>query len=287
MRNIAIGIVVLSLFVSNATAQERIYSGPQPGESLSPFRVLEISAPHKIKEIEVAKPKENETTLLMFVHKVTEPALGLMITVEWYAHQQKDLSSHYVFLAEDRAQMESQVKRWSSRSFLADSPMCISLDGPEGPGRYGLNRKHAEMTVLIANHNEVVSNFALRAANNTDAPKILNALAQAQKKPSPSIDKIKQELRAARTARREQRMREMPVFRLAPHEDLGQLMVQMLFREGASEAHAHEVRDVMATWARDDDEKKAALTKYCKDVLAGRFQVNRYARDALQKLASE
>ncbi len=165
--------------------------------------------------------------------------------------------------------------------------MCISLDGPEGPGRYGLNRKHAEMTVLIANHNEVVSNFALRAANNTDAPKILNALAQAQKKPSPSIDKIKQELRAARTARREKRTREMPVFKLAPHEDLGQLMVQMLFREGASEALATEVSLAMTKWASDDDEKMAALTQYCKAVLAGRFQVNRYARDALQKLASE
>ena len=49
--------------------------------------------------------------------------------------------------------------------------MVISLDGIEGPGNYGLNRK-VTLTLLVAKGTKVVANFAIVQPNETDAPKV-------------------------------------------------------------------------------------------------------------------
>lgn len=267
-----------------APAEQKQFSGPQRGESITPFKVLQFETPEKGKEVEVARSDARGATLLIFFHKFSEPALGLAITLEWYAHQQEGLVDQYVILAQDRGKTEQQLKRWSERSFLADSLLSVSLDGPEGPGRYGLNR-NVDMTVLIARDNEVLSNFAIVGPNNTDAPAILAALADVMDKPAPSFDAIQTALRAEREKRRNKTLRENPVFKLAPHAELGTLMVSLVVSEVANEGRAKRVAGQLEEWAGDDAQKRRELEKYSQAVLSGGFARDRYAREALQKLA--
>ncbi|MCH7688790.1 MAG: hypothetical protein IH899_19265, partial [Planctomycetes bacterium] len=52
----------------------------------------------------------------------------------------------------------------------------VSVDGGEGPGAYGLNRK-VTLTIVVAVDNKVTANFALVQPNvQADVPKVLKAV---------------------------------------------------------------------------------------------------------------
>jgi hypothetical protein len=215
----ALAVVLTGIsFTGSAIATDKVFSGPQPGEAIVPLKVLQVTRPGKVEELEIVSAQD-DFTMLIFLHEITEPGVDLMMHLEWYAHRQEELASHYVLLTDDRSKTEQIVKRWASVPLFAKSPMCISLDGPEGPGRYGLNRSVA-MTILIAKDNKVVNNFVLTQPNLTDAPKILGSLAAALDKPKPSSDKIRSERRSARQKRRKANRRDHPVFKLAPNAEL-------------------------------------------------------------------
>ncbi len=285
MRHFSMTLILAACISNPLSAQEKQFSGPQLGEELSAFKILTVKSPDEVEEVIASSDTEKDATFIVFLHKVNEPALGLMISLDWYAGKQKNLDSYYVLLAEDRAATETQLKRWAERSFFNHASLSLSLDGPEGPGRYGLNRT-VNMTVLVAKDNKVVNNFALLAPNNTDAPKILEALAKALgQKEVPSIDKIREELRAERDRRRNRNLANNPIVKLAPNEELGRIMIRMIVGEGLNERRVAEVKAQLKKWAGDNKERQAALVKYSEKILDGNFRLNRYAREALEDLA--
>jgi len=96
-----------------------------------------------------------------------------------------------VWVTSNPNDLETKIKRASERGGMPkNTPVAISLEGPEGPGAYGLNR-HADMTVLIADNDVVSANFALvRPSINADSlaavPKLVKVLGG---KP-PTLDEI-------------------------------------------------------------------------------------------------
>ena len=69
---------------------------------------------------------------------------------------------------DDKAKAEEYLTRArQSLNFIA--PVGISVDGGEGPGAYGLNR-NVELTILIANQNQVTANFAIVQPSVTGGP---------------------------------------------------------------------------------------------------------------------
>lgn len=287
MRSVLTSLMTSSalLWGTTGAAEDEKFSGPQPGERITPFKVLRVTGPFDAEEVVAASEKESGPTLIVFVHEITEPAIGLMIWMEWYASKLEGLTSHLVLLAEDRGKAEETAKRWAARPFFARSPVSISLDGREGPGKYGLNRNVA-MTVLVAKDHKVVANFALVAPNDTDAPKVLAAIAKLMDQPAPSLQKIQAEVRAERDRRRQDRLRENPLYKLAPDPALGKLMVQLVQGEDRSEEAAKEIAEAIAKWAGDKPEKKKALADYCKTVLE-KYECSRYAKEALTKLSED
>ncbi len=209
------------------------------------------------------------------------------MSLEWYASKQKDLECHYVILKEDRSKTEAMVKRWSRGPFLAKSSFSISMDGLEGPGRYGLNRDVA-MTLLIAKDNTVQSNFVLRAPNGTDAPEILKALAKTLGEPAPSMDKIRAELRAERDRRSQKRIAENPIYKLAPNAELGRLMVRMQYGEGNNAARVKRTAEQLEKWAGKEEKKCEMLRKYSQAVLdSDNIRLTEASRKELKRLANE
>ena len=77
MRTNILTLVLAATTASAATADDKqLFSGPQPGERLTPFKVIQVTGAETAKTVSIANPKDKGATLLVFLHKLTEPAIG-------------------------------------------------------------------------------------------------------------------------------------------------------------------------------------------------------------------
>jgi|GEM_PF-484067 len=157
-----------------------MFSGPQVGEKITPFEAKQIFGDRAGETVQVFAEEEKAPQLLVFVHQVTRPAIGLSRMLIGYAKklEPKGLNSNVVFLSDDRTETEAWMKR-AQHALPQGIRTLVSVDGMEGPGAYGLNRK-AQVTILVCNEGKVTANFALgQPSINVDAPKIGHALVRA------------------------------------------------------------------------------------------------------------
>ncbi|MBM3457680.1 MAG: hypothetical protein FJX77_04005 [Armatimonadetes bacterium] len=104
------------------------------------------------------------------------------------------IRTHFVFLGEDRVQMEQRLPL-VTRSLRLMAPAYYSLDGGEGPGNYGLN-KRCLVTILLARESRVTANFALTQPGIADAPKVLAEMAKLAGAPEPpQVEALQQQRR--------------------------------------------------------------------------------------------
>jgi hypothetical protein len=161
----------------NAGAADPVFSGPQPGEKTTPFKVLEVTGTNAGKERDPVTEIAGAPAALVFVHNVERSLLPLLRVVDEYGAGRKDaLKTEVVFLFGDRVAGEERLKAVAG-SLKLHSPVSLSLDGAEGPGNFGLN-KECMMTIVVAKDNKVTANFALVQPGIADAPKVIEALAK-------------------------------------------------------------------------------------------------------------
>lgn len=157
-------------------AAEGPFSGPQPGEKATAFKVLAIGGPSAGQE---RFPMRNDATnpvALVFVHGIERSLVPLLRSIDTYgASNVTRLRTELVFLHPDRLSGEQRIQA-AAGSLRLQAAVGLSLDGTEGPGNYGLN-KDCLMTVLGIRSNVVVTNFALVQPGIADAPRIIAALA--------------------------------------------------------------------------------------------------------------
>ncbi|MBI3462973.1 MAG: hypothetical protein HY000_07910 [Planctomycetes bacterium] len=168
------GGVLLLLLLGGAGAQdEPVFSGPQVGEKLVPFTVTGVYDDEAGKPLDWITQAAGKPMLLIFVHPpVTRPSAAVTRVLANYAHTRKDgLFAGVVWLADDAAVAEQFLKQ-ARGSLNVPVPLAVSVDGAEGPGAYGLNRKMG-LTILVAKENRVTANFALVQPSLTEVPKIL------------------------------------------------------------------------------------------------------------------
>ncbi|WP_148080302.1 hypothetical protein [Roseimaritima ulvae] len=151
--------MITLLLTSLAAADEPLFSGPQVGEELRPFEAM--AAFGDAGAVSVLKDADDSTVLIVFVHQVTRPSIGLMrLLMEFAASkEQEGLESRLIFLTEDVTDTTAFLNR-ARHALPKSSTPLISPDGVEGPGAYGLNRK-VTLTVLIGSKGVVTANFAL------------------------------------------------------------------------------------------------------------------------------
>jgi hypothetical protein len=173
-------------------ADEPIFSGPQVGEKLTPFKVLGVYDDLAGQEVDFVARADGKPLLLIFMHDLTRPSASLTRALCAYAQPraEKGLRCAVVWLAADRSQTEEYLKR-ARQSINLTAPVGISLDGAEGPGSYGLNRK-VGLTVLVAKDNQVTANFALVQPALTDGPKILAEVAKLIDEKPPTLAEVEQ-----------------------------------------------------------------------------------------------
>lgn len=158
-------------------AADPVFSGPQPAEKTTPFKVLDLASDKEGAERNPVTDNAGAPTALVFLHGIERSLVPLLRVIDEYGADRKDrIKTEIVFLAPDRLAGEQRSKA-ASKSLRLQSRIGLSLDGAEGPGNYGLN-KDCLMTIVTAISNQVTANFALVQPGIADAPKVLEALAR-------------------------------------------------------------------------------------------------------------
>ena len=203
LRTFALVLAGLSLAIPALAEDEaKEFSGPQKGEAITSFNVRGVLGERAGEEYDLVKQAKGQPLVLMFVHEVNRPSVGLARVVMTYAAslKEKGLHSGLIFLSADATETEEWTKR-ASGALPQGVPIGISTDGIEGPGAYGLNRK-VTVTVLVAKEDKATSNFALiQPSVAADGPKIIEAIAAAAGVQPPSkeeLDKLLVPMRPAR-----------------------------------------------------------------------------------------
>lgn len=175
-RNVVVPLFLsccLLLRIGGTFADGPVYSGPQPGEKLAELKTVGVYDDAAGEPLDFVTTAGEKPLLLIFVHQVTRPSVGLTRALARYAAGRSTDGLHcgIVWLAADRSEAEEYLKR-ARPSLDFQSPIGISIDGIEGPGSYGLNR-NVGLTVLVAEKGTVTANFALVQPALTDALAIL------------------------------------------------------------------------------------------------------------------
>jgi len=177
-------LLLLALSGGRLVGADPVFSGPQPGEKTTGFKVQEITGAGAGKERDPVADNGGAPTALVFVHGIERSLVPLLRAVDTYgASNEARLKTEIVFLEADRLAGEQRVKA-AAASLRLHSRVGLSLDGAEGPGNYGLN-KDCLMTILAARSNVVVTNFALVQPGIADAPAVTAALAKLCGDPNP------------------------------------------------------------------------------------------------------
>lgn len=236
-------------------------SGPQVGDKLGDFKVHGVSGPEAGKEFMFLAQTKAKPTLLIFVQKITRPALQFLRPVDDYASKEEKLAGHIVWLTGVKGSKEEteQFLERAKNSLNLQLPVGICLDGKEGPAAYGLNDMVA-VTVLVAKEGKVVANFALVDPNATDAGKVKAAIAKALGKEPPK-----------ESTKEEGRTELQPLLR--------RLIAKDIDEAGITRAVA-----AIKKWVGDDAQKREQLQRAVRRVLDGNLGTEA-ARDALKKLS--
>tara|TARA_R110002073_G_scaffold35970_14_gene104925 strand:+ start:507 stop:1388 length:882 start_codon:yes stop_codon:yes gene_type:complete len=171
MQTIIRATVITLLLTAVTVADEPLFSGPQVGEELRPFEA--IAAFGDTGAVNVLDDTNDAPILVVFVHQITRPSVGLMRLLMEFADSKEHsgLKSRLVFLTDDVTETTAYLKR-ARHALPRSATALISTDGIEGPGAYGLNRK-VTLTVLVGSKGVVTANFALvQPSVQADATKI-------------------------------------------------------------------------------------------------------------------
>lgn len=182
--------LVLSATVGTG-ADEPIFSGPQVGEKLTPFKVRGVLDPHAGKDIDFIEMAKEGPVVLVFVHDLNRQSLSMTRVLTSYAKTRaKDgLTTGVVWLSDDATEAENTIKK-VKHALTEGVPIGVSPDGREGPGKYGLNRK-VMLTILVGNKNKVTANFALvQPSLQADLPKVLEAVVKEVGGKVPKLEEI-------------------------------------------------------------------------------------------------
>lgn len=203
---------------------ERVYSGPQVGEDLTPFMVRGVFDADAGKEIDFITEADGKPIVLVFVHDVNRPAIALTRTLTSYtAGRAADgLTTGIVWLDADATEAENALKRMR-HALAAEARVGISPDGVEGPGSYGLNR-NVTLTVLVGKAGKVTANFAIvQPSLQADLPRILDEVVRVAGGTAPRIEELVGERAMKRDAGSfdSDQLRELlrPVIQLAATEE--------------------------------------------------------------------
>ena len=161
----------------STSEENKVFSGPQPGEKLPSLKATGIRGGAKDVTFDFIAKADGRPHVLLLQDESGVGLRGLYDVVgvvnKISKKSDKDLHISVVFLSDDPAALK-QITQHVPENVLVG----ISPDGREGPGNYGLNRNVAQ-TIIIAKDGKVLHNFAFTQPTVYADPHVLGAIVQA------------------------------------------------------------------------------------------------------------
>ena len=178
--------------------ENRIYSGPQPGEKLPSLMVTNLYGEKDRLDIDkafdITAGIDGKPLILFLQDNNIASIKGMDVNVEVLSKINQFLKRDTIVDEAEIADQELQIgivfflgdddtlPDWSDQ-FLGDLQsdnikVAKSPDGREGPGSYGLNR-NVSQTILIAKDGKVLHNFAFTQPSFYTDPHVLGGVAEA------------------------------------------------------------------------------------------------------------
>ena len=183
-----------------------LFSGPQPGEKIPPFKVTGLNGDRLGKVFDPVRLAGGKPQVLIFMDDNGVGIRGLFGTASLLSQiaekSDKQLHLAAVLLGDDPAKLQGFGKRFGER--LSGVVMGASPDGRDGPGALGLNRT-ISMTVIVARDGKVTHNFVFPQSMLYPDPHVLGAIASAIGQKRETVAKWLNEEPADSTPARESR----------------------------------------------------------------------------------
>ena len=193
--------------------ENKIFSGPQPGEKLPALMVTGMSGETEGRILNITA-KVDGKPLVLFLQDTNAVGIKglvnvskLLLKIDAFqkrhstatgtktSHQGLQIGA--VFLADNLDTLPEWAHDMLKKEIPNEILTGISPDGREGPGSYGLNRNVAQ-TVLIAKDGKVLHNFAFTQPMLYTDPHFLGAIAQAIEVEPATLEKWLNEASAKR-----------------------------------------------------------------------------------------
>jgi len=236
-------------------AQDPVLSGPQAGEKLVPFKVRVALGENAGKEADYVSSAKGGPIVLIFVHEVNRQTVSMIRVLSTYTQSRATdgLATGVTWLADDATEAETNIQR-IKHALTPKAPTGISLDGREGPGAYGLNRK-ASLTILVGNKNLVTANFALvQPSLQADLPKILAAVVQVAGGKVPTLAEIEGKPATPRGD--------------APRQDVNlRPLLQPVIRKDATPAEVEKAAKAVETYVQENAAARTEVGRIANTII--------------------
>jgi hypothetical protein len=270
----------------SALAQEKPFSGVQPGESIEPFKVLAVNGADAGREVDYISRFGNSPVFLIFLHQLDRNVAAFLHPCERFAQDRAPagLKTLIVYLAADKIEAERRMRAVIG-SLRLESLVGVSLDGLEGPGAYGLNKEVA-VTAIVAKDRKVSANFAIVQPGTVDAPKVMAAVAQHVGGRVLTAEEIQAERARARPAAGMAQEKTMgnPAGEGDPPE-LANLLRSLIRLQNTRDDVDQASRQLRA-WAGTDEKRRALLAQKLTTIIPLQYGTE-YARAQMAVLREE
>jgi hypothetical protein len=178
-RTLLAGLAVL--LAAPLWAQD-VASGPDKGEKVPELKVYDATGPHKEKDVNYAADRKEKPTVYLFIRydKFDRPMARFM--KEFDKVVKKDFEDAYVvavFVTEDVDKTKEHLPRIQQSVQYESTALTCFTGGKDGPKGWNVN-SDAHLTAVIANKGKVASTFGYQSINDTDVPKVVEALKKAR-----------------------------------------------------------------------------------------------------------
>ena len=174
--------LLLLQFVLPARGQD-VTSGPEKGEQVPELKVFDATGAHKEKDVDYAAERKDRPTVYLFVNaeKFDRPMNRFMKGLD--AAVKKDFEGAYVvavWVGGDADKTKELLPRVQQSVQYEVTALTLYEGAKEGPKGWNVNAD-AHLTAVVANKGKVAATFGYQSVNETDVPKVKEALAKAIK----------------------------------------------------------------------------------------------------------
>jgi hypothetical protein len=165
-----IGLCVLCVSVVNSRADSGpCVSGTAIGGKPGPYTFHVATGPQRGQLTCYICETGERPAVIVFARSMSDPLAKLVRGLDkgLADYKAKELRAWVTFLNNDQTSLDPKLVEWSKKNAIREVPLGV-LEDIAGPPTYKI-AKDADVTVLLYVKQKVVSNFAFRAGELTDA----------------------------------------------------------------------------------------------------------------------